>query len=661
MLFASDHLPLATAAPDLQRQARACAQTFPFTKRGETLMRQARSARLAAQANVQALHAAATRGGATTDAILRALLPHANTPVNRASGAWIAFRSPLTTDVRMRQPARAAPDWDAFARQLWAFVRGVVAQPATLPVACEKFAASANGKGFQAGMLSPILHALAPRDFALATHTTLRLLARYAPNTYTGALRDYPAVNRAALALAAQVADALPPGALAAFGATDWLYLLADWVARDSAHHRQTGARAWRINQPDDAAWREWVAEGSVALPRAVAPDLLRDGDVVVAHHGGQLLRGYGRVSGPAFSAPLHPDHWRWPVVWADTSPTPITQPGWRGPHAALSAKALAALPLSRQGDVRPEQPATVSAASVAAPRAPYSIAPSTGDAPYTIADCAAETRYSIAQLQAWVAAIHRKGQAIIAGPPGAGKTYLAERLARLIGNPAVNRTLQLHPGYSYEDFMQGLRPQTTPDGVVRYALAQGHFLTFCEQARVTPGAAVLTLDEINRAHLTLVLGEALYLLEYRDRSLDLAAGGRLSIPANVRIIGTMNTADRTALPLDHALRRRFAWISLAPDYTMLTNFLIDIGYTDTLPLIALLKRVNRAIGDPDLALGVSYFLRAGLAVELPDIWRYEVAPYLAEVWYDRPAQREEFRWDAVRRALAPKPAKRSH
>jgi hypothetical protein len=92
----------------------------------------------------------------------------------------------------------------------------------------------------------------------------------------------------------------------------------------------------------------------------------------------------------------------------------------------------------------------------------------------------------------------------------------------------------------------------------------------------------------------------------------------------------------------------------------MLSSFLIDNGYDVVDKLVGLLKRINRDISDANMALGVSYFLRPQLAAELPDLWRYEVEPYLAEVWFDQPAQFEEYRWDAVHHALATKPAKRS-
>ncbi|WP_090396440.1 AAA family ATPase [Natribacillus halophilus] len=102
------------------------------------------------------------------------------------------------------------------------------------------------------------------------------------------------------------------------------------------------------------------------------------------------------------------------------------------------------------------------------------------------------------------------------------------------------------------------------------YPLQEGRFLEFCQRARRKQGECVLIIDEINRANLSRVFGELMYLLEYRDQEVPLAGGGILSIPNNVRIIGTMNTADRSIALMDHALRRRFAFLPLRPNYEIL-------------------------------------------------------------------------------------------
>ena len=260
-----------------------------------------------------------------------------------------------------------------------------------------------------------------------------------------------------------------------------------------------------------------------------------------------------------------------------------------------------------------------------------------------------AETGYSTDQLTDWVAQWRRKQQLILYGPPGTGKTYLAERLARyLVDGGGFSQLVQFHASYAYEDFVQGIRPQVV-EGALHYELAAGHFLRFCTKARQAgEKPCVLIIDEVNRANLARVFGELMYLLEYRHRPIALAGGGsEFSIPANVYLIGTMNTADRSIALVDQALRRRFGFIRLRPNYPLLAKYLQDKGVSPQ-PLVALLKEVNQAIGDEDCALGVSFFMVDDIATALAYIWQGEVEPYLEEVFFDRPDQMARFRWSKV-------------
>ncbi len=271
----------------------------------------------------------------------------------------------------------------------------------------------------------------------------------------------------------------------------------------------------------------------------------------------------------------------------------------------------------------------------------------------YSLDACAGATGLDAATLAAWVRALERKGQAILYGPPGTGKTFVAHHLARhLIGDgDGFSEVVQFHPAYSYEDFVQGLRPTT--GAALQFALTPGRFLTFCEQAATRTGRCVLIVDEINRANLPQVLGELFYLLEYRDAEVRLAGGARFSIPANVRILGTMNTADRSLAWVDHALRRRFAFLPLSFNATVLRRFHAHASPDFPIDaLIRLLLTLNAAIGDPNLALGHTYFLRAGLANELPNIWQFEIEPYLAELFFERPDDITPWRWATVAVAL---------
>ena len=109
----------------------------------------------------------------------------------------------------------------------------------------------------------------------------------------------------------------------------------------------------------------------------------------------------------------------------------------------------------------------------------------------YSLADLASETGFEPATLERWVRAIERKKQAVIYGPPGTGKTYVAERLAKhlVAGGRGAIETVQFHPAYAYEDFIQGIRPRARGGGGLDYPVVPGRFLQFCESARNLEGA----------------------------------------------------------------------------------------------------------------------------------------------------------------------------
>ena len=161
------------------------------------------------------------------------------------------------------------------------------------------------------------------------------------------------------------------------------------------------------------------------------------------------------------------------------------------------------------------------------------------------------------------------KKQVILQGPPGTGKTYVARKLANHLAGSKERVTLvQFHPSYAYEDFVQGFRPATLKDGQPGFELRDGPLRRAAERARSEPDARhFLIIDEINRGQIAKVFGELYFLLEYRDSEISLQYSDEpFSLPENLYIIGTMNTADRSIALVDLALRRRFYFVEFHPD-----------------------------------------------------------------------------------------------
>lgn len=316
----------------------------------------------------------------------------------------------------------------------------------------------------------------------------------------------------------------------------------------------------------------------------------------------------------------------------------PDHEPLWR------RSKAGAAAPT----DVTPQDPAPPPVPPPP-PRPTPDIFP-----PYSIEDCANDTHLPVEQIGHWLAALDRKGQAVLYGPPGTGKTFVAQHLAQHLvgGTDGTTQLVQFHPSYAYEDFVLGIRPRTGDGGRLEYPTVPGRFLDFCANAATRTGPCVLILDEINRANLSRVFGELMYLLEYRDQAVTLAGGRQFSIPSNVRLIGTMNTADRSIALVDYALRRRFAFLALYPDYEVLRRFHKggDVALVEA--LVAVIEDLNKAIGDRHYQVGVSFFLHRDLTVHLEDIWRMEIEPYVEEFFFDQPERIAAVRWDRVRQRL---------
>ena len=231
------------------------------------------------------------------------------------------------------------------------------------------------------------------------------------------------------------------------------------------------------------------------------------------------------------------------------------------------------------------------------------------------------------------------KGQVIFQGPPGTGKTYVAQKLAEtLAGSRDRVRLVQFHPSYSYEDFVEGYRPTMSAERGAGFDLRKGPLLRAADRARnESQYDHYLVIDEINRGNLAKVFGELYYLLEYRDREMSLQYSEEpFSLPNNLYIIGTMNTADRSIALVDLALRRRFYFVEFHPDRQpvrgLLRRYLRDKS-PDMEWVADLVDRANGLLReDRHAAIGPSYFMKENLDEgDMERAWDHSVLPYIEE------------------------------
>lgn len=255
---------------------------------------------------------------------------------------------------------------------------------------------------------------------------------------------------------------------------------------------------------------------------------------------------------------------------------------------------------------------------------------------------------------------LEAKYNVILQGAPGVGKTFAAKRLAySIMGQKDTSRVamVQFHQSYSYEDFIQGYRP--SKDG---FELENGTFYKFCKEAEEdNERPYFFIIDEINRGNLSKIFGELMMLIEKDKRGEKiklLYSNEWFTVPQNVRIIGMMNTADRSLALMDYALRRRFAFFDFAPAFSSegFKNYLAEKNSPKLESLITAVESLNNTISSDEslgdgFRIGHSYFCTDG---EITDEWlksvvEYEVIPLIKEYWFDEPTKVRD--WSATLRS----------
>jgi 5-methylcytosine-specific restriction protein B len=263
---------------------------------------------------------------------------------------------------------------------------------------------------------------------------------------------------------------------------------------------------------------------------------------------------------------------------------------------------------------------------------------------------------------------LDRKSQVVLYGPPGTGKTFWAEHAANDLAslaafgklfqelneserttvhgegeNVGLVRLCCFHPAYGYEDFLEGYRPKTV-NGQVVFELRDGVFKRLCSDAIKSPDQNFyLIIDEINRGDIPRIFGELLTTLEKdkRGKRIILPVSQEVfSIPKNVFLVGTMNTADRSISLLDAALRRRFGFVELMPDGSVLKDFAVA-GIALKAWFDALNTRIRDHVGRDarNLQIGHSYLMQGGSPLKdiatLKRAIRDDIIPLLEEYCYE--------------------------
>ena len=250
------------------------------------------------------------------------------------------------------------------------------------------------------------------------------------------------------------------------------------------------------------------------------------------------------------------------------------------------------------------------------------------------------------------------KRAVVLYGPPGTGKTKTATEFCDYFTGPQGEyEVVVFHASYSYEDFVEGLRPRASPSGGVEYPVVDGPLKRLASRARTRPkNRFVIVIDEINRGNLARIFGELILMLEYRNYDVLLPySGERFQLPENVYLLGTMNSADRSIALVDYALRRRFAFIEFPPSAEVLARYFDkNRPKISASVILNLLTGLNRKIRSEkslgkSFEVGHAFFMEPELdESKLEWIWRFKIMPLLGEYYFDQPEALEQFKLEAM-------------